>query len=182
MPAMSGVARRLPVAVLALLLAVPAGGGLGAAEEPLRIITPGERRGVFFAGYGFPEDSFEYVFAEIMAFLLAHDVKVVNPPVEAGPYRMNLSSLNYFRENLDTLNADSLLFLRVEAPERKSDLISLLCFDAAGQLLWEEALKGTIEMSYRRASQKMIKKIKKRLEKHLFDPHLPIEYTLKPAS
>lgn len=134
---------------------------------------------VMFAGSGLPDDSFEYIYGEILRFLRQRNVSLKNDPDDNQPYRMNFTSRSYFLRNLEVLESGSLLYLKIEMPESRPDQMNLACFDAAGQLKWEKTVKGTLSMKYRKAVDGLVKKIKKKLEAHIGGGCLPLQDSFK---
>ncbi len=134
---------------------------------------------VMFVGSGFPDDSFEYVYGEILGFLRQRNVSLKNDPDDNRSYRMSFTSKDYFLRNLEVLESGSLLYLKIEMPESRRDQMNLACFDAAGQLKWEETVKGTLSMKHRKAVDGLVKKIKKKLEAHIGGGCLPLQDSFK---
>ena len=134
---------------------------------------------VMFVGSGFPDASFEYIYGEILRFLRRQNVLLKNDPDDHRSYRMSFTSKDYFLRNLEVLESGSLLYLKIEIPESRRDQMNLACFDAAGQLKWEETVKGTLSMKYKKAVDGLVKKVKKKLETHIGGGCLPLQDSFK---
>ena len=134
---------------------------------------------VMFAGSGLQDDSFEYIYGEILRFLRQRNVSLKNDADDNRAYRMSFTSKSYFLGNLEVLESGSLLYLKIEMPESRQDQMILACFDAAGQLKWEETVKGTLSMKYRKAVDGLMKKIKKKLGAHIGGGCLPLQGSFK---
>jgi S1-C subfamily serine protease len=152
--------------------------GVKAFSRPLE--TP-KKHGVLVSGYGYPAESFRYIFLELMDHLASCGVEIANDPSEFKPVSGDAASLNYLIENLPKIGADSLLYVKVEHGWSNIHRLKLECFDAKGVLLWEESASSSTSWATSEggAARAVVERIKKKLAPRIGKPGLPLKANLR---
>ena len=114
--------------------------GVKAFSRPLE--TP-KKHGVLVSGYGYPAESFRYIFLELMDHLASCGVDIANDPSEFKPVSGDAASLNFLIEESAKIGAESLLYVKVEHGWSNIHRLKLECFDTKGALLWEESASSS---------------------------------------
>jgi S1-C subfamily serine protease len=129
--------------------------------------------GVILAGLGGPGTplgSFEFIFVQLLDFLSAKGVDVMNETATFKPSE-TLASLNYYLEHLPTSGASGLLYMIVEHPYNNKYTIRIQLFDAKGKQLWEEK-ETHAGWSETGATNGALEKIEKKLVARVGGPSL----------
>ena len=145
---------------------------LGRAQSP--VIE--WRRGVLIAGYGSPATSYQYIFSEIENALTAYGVRIANRSSDWQLLTGEEVSIHDLVDMVRRQGSASLLHLKVDRDSLGSGYHALArCFDADGNLLWEEdASSGRSAATEQAAARSVAEQLRKKLKAHIGTPYLPL--------
>ena len=126
------------------------------------------------SGPGTPQGSFEFIFVQLLNFLSAKGVDMMNETNSFGQMTTQVASLNYYLEHLRASGASGLLYMTVERPRNYKYSIQIQCFDANSKLLWEEK-ESKDGWSETGADNGVLEKIEKKMQSHIGSPGLPLK-------
>jgi len=149
------------------------GNAVSRAESP----AIEKRPGVLIAGYGFPAESFQFVFLELENALAADGVQIANKPSAMQTVNGDSVSIQNLLNIAQKQGSDSLLYLTIEhgsTPTGHSG--RLQCFDATGKLLWEEKASsiGHWASTNQAAAKAVAEQLKKKIKVHTGKPGMPL--------
>ena len=129
------------------------------------------------SGPGTPQGSFAFIYVQLLDFLSAKGVDVMNETASFQTQTSQVASLNYYLEHLPASGASGLLYMIVERPRNYKYIIRLQCFDSSGKLLWEEK-ESKDGWSETGATSGVLDKIEKKLLHHIGSPGLTLKTKL----
>ncbi|MBZ5608042.1 MAG: hypothetical protein LAP38_07290 [Acidobacteriia bacterium] len=139
------------------------------AEPP----TVEKRPGVLIAGYGSAE-SFQFVLLELENALTAYGVLIANRPSTIQPVTGDSVSIQNLLNVVQKQGSDSLLYVTVEHGWSNIHRARIQCFDAKGNLLWEEKSSSatTMATTEQGAARAVVEQLKKKLKARVGKPGL----------
>jgi S1-C subfamily serine protease len=153
---------------------------LGSPSSPKSVLaapTAQKHPGVLVSGYGMPASSFQAIFLELLNFLASHGIEIANQPSEFHPVTGDAASLNYLLGYLPKMGAESLLYVKVEHGWSNIHRLDVQCFDAKGQMLWEEKASSAHSWATTEsgAAKAVVEQMEKKLIPRIGQPGLPIK-------